>query len=195
MKKFSNKPLRATTRDAVLVTIVSVAVTLIILWIWYVYSEVAAGDRDYLPILLQSAVISMACQYVYEYSGLNAMIAESSIRYSKGTTLEKYAKSRNAMLWAIYARLKEPTAGARKRLHILQYISDQPYETLRAAKDSEKVPHELSGISADELRLLSAATVEMNEDMIRDMLEHGFDGWDVEAGLLGDTVVRKKMGD
>jgi hypothetical protein len=187
VKKYSNKPLWVTTRDAAIVTIISVAITLIITWIWYLYSATPAAQRTYGSTLLQASAISMASQYVYEYTGFNAMIAESSIRYSKGTTLEKYAKSRAAMLWDIYSHIKDPSADVEKRLHQLQYIIAEPYESVH-----KKPPEELGGLTEEELRVISVATVEMDEDMIRDMLEHGFDGWRVESGILGDTVLPKQ---
>jgi len=92
----SDKPFLITTRDALIVSILTVLVSVII----YFFMYLVAGDLEFmastsfLSIVGKSFVISIGLQFAYEYAGLNAMLAESSMRYAKGSALSKY-KSRN----------------------------------------------------------------------------------------------------
>lgn len=92
----SDKPFLITTRDALIVSVLTVLVSVII----YFFMYLVTGDLEsmfswsFLGIIGKSLAICIALQYGYEYAGLNAMLAESSMRYAKGSALSKY-KSRN----------------------------------------------------------------------------------------------------
>lgn len=107
IKSISNKPLKITTRDAVIVTALTLVATIIVMWLYFVATSTPANNRIYgvAGIILTS----MAAQYLYEYSGANNMIAESSLRYAKGSTLEKYVSRREAMIYqCLYKLLQLP---------------------------------------------------------------------------------------
>ena len=94
----STKPFLITTRDALIVSVITVLVTIIIMFFLYL----ALGNLGYLGtgdfwfLMGRGFVISMVLQYAYEYIGFNAMLAESSIRYAKGSALEKFKSRRHA---------------------------------------------------------------------------------------------------
>lgn len=94
----STKPFLITTRDALIVSVITVLVTIIIMFFLYL----ALGNLGYLGtgdfwfLMGRGFLISMVLQYSYEYVGFNAMLAESSIRYAKGSALEKFKSRRHA---------------------------------------------------------------------------------------------------
>jgi hypothetical protein len=92
----SDKPFLVTTRDAVIVAIITVIVVVIMLF----FVKLATGKlsemmtADFGWYIVQSFALYVAFQYAYEYAGFNAMLAESAMRYAKGSALSKY-QSRN----------------------------------------------------------------------------------------------------
>jgi hypothetical protein len=55
----------------------------------------------------QTALLAFILQFIYEYLGVNAMIYESSARYMKGTTLDKFSNVASAKCYLVYNRLRE----------------------------------------------------------------------------------------
>ena len=105
LKSISAKPLRVTTRDAIIVTSMTLIATLAMMWIYYAATDTPLDTRDYGTIAYQTILTSMAAQYVYEYTGVNNMLAESSMRYAKGSTLAKYVSRREATVYQCYYEL------------------------------------------------------------------------------------------
>jgi hypothetical protein len=117
IKSISNKPIKITTRDAVIITILTVVSMLIITMIYFNVTDTPAADRNYGSLAAQTALTSMAAQYFYEYSGANNMIAESSLRYAKGSTLDKYVSRREAVIYeCLYKLLNSPKYKDREEL-------------------------------------------------------------------------------
>lgn len=129
LKKYSNKPVWLTSRDATFVTAVSLIITLCVLYLWYYASSTPASQRTYLVTALQTIASCFLAQFVCEYTGINNMIAESSIRYSKGTTLEKYANGRNNIVYqtALQMLHADPEQTFWHRLDALCAANDDPY--------------------------------------------------------------------
>jgi len=75
-------------------------VTLVMIIYWYVTSntETLAAKMTYIGEIF---LISLACQYAYEYAGINGMLAESSLRYARGKTLSKFVNTRVALCYKI----------------------------------------------------------------------------------------------
>ncbi len=116
--KFSTKPLRTTLRDTVLVTAITLLVTVVLMLIYYyVYIRILnktnitdSGDTsvikiDWTGVLMQTAAVSIGSQFLYEYLGVNAVLAENSIRYASNTTLNKFREPRLAMINKVYLRM------------------------------------------------------------------------------------------
>lgn len=141
LKKYSNKPLWLTTRDAALVTLVSLVITLCVLYVWYRVSGTPTAQQTYLVSAVQTICACFLAQYVCEYAGINNIIAESSVRYSKGTTLEKYTQGRNGVACKValdVLRSDNESQGALwNRLDILCAANDDPYELQRVVDARE----------------------------------------------------------
>lgn len=102
-KKYSTKPFLITARDAVIVTALTLVATLLLTWIYL--KTVGGSSVDWTAIAGQTIAISLAAQFAYEYSGVNNMIAESSIKYATGSTLSKYAGRRSALICDVHSAI------------------------------------------------------------------------------------------
>jgi hypothetical protein len=100
---YSNKPLLITIRDGFFLSLVALIVYAIILIFYYFKFGDSIFTYGNLRGAIEQFVVSMLCQFIYEYSSINAMVAESSVRYSKGSTLEKYTSRRHAILHKLYS--------------------------------------------------------------------------------------------
>lgn len=130
IRYISNKPLKITTRDAIIITALTLIATIIVMWLYFVATSTPASSRIYgvAGIILTS----MAAQYLYEYSGANNMIAESSLRYAKGSTLQKYVSRREAMIYQCLYKLlqlpkyKQQEENIKHNFDILKIILTEP---------------------------------------------------------------------
>jgi hypothetical protein len=75
--------------------------------------------------LVKAFLFSFICQFLYEYTGYNSMIAESSIRYATGSTLVKYTTRRRAVLETIYAQ-SDKSANIRANYEMLALFLEKP---------------------------------------------------------------------
>lgn len=198
VKSISTKPLWITTRDAIIVTALTLVTTLIVMAIYWWYYEL---PTDYIGTATQTIVASMASQYLYEYSGANNMIAESSLRYAHGSTLEKYTSRREAIAYKCLYRLKlsgydNPTL--QKRFDQLISIITSPDMTgamsdyaqgkLSQVMLIDKYPESKSllELPLTTLQILESLTDRINEPLIYDILVNGFEQYHVESSLLTD---------
>lgn len=117
----STKPFLITTRDALIVSVITVLVMVILLFFY----NLATGNLSYMGTgefwigIGRSFAISMVLQYSYEYAGFNAMLAESSIRYAKGSALEKFKSRRHAFFAQIaYNEARKALSDEAKRHQI-----------------------------------------------------------------------------
>lgn len=100
----SEKPFLITTRDALIVAVITVLVIVILKGLYYLIT----GNVSYMTTgefwmgAASSFGMALAFQYAYEYAGFNAMLAESAMRYAKGSALSKY-QSRNGAFVATIA--------------------------------------------------------------------------------------------
>jgi len=129
IKSISTKPLWVTTRDAVIVTALTVVATLLVMAIYWWATDQSVSGTDYFNMAVQTIVTSMAAQYLYEYSGVNNMIAESSLRYAKGSTLSKYSSRREAVAYKclydiLQSRKYDETTVRNNFKHLLLLVSD-----------------------------------------------------------------------
>lgn len=220
LKSISSKPLLVTTRDAVIITAVTLVATLIMTWIFFMYSGTAWADQSYGLMTLQTIAISMVAQYAYEYSGVNNMLAESSMRYAKGSTLGKYASRREAMLYqCLYELLnvplyKEKEATIRGNFSALLIIVTDPDLAGRLADAAgnnikideirEKFPKKVKNIdkvvdllSTDSLAAAPTLGDHITENMVFDILVNGFgdyvlDGaaWTLQIKITPEMTAR-----
>jgi len=92
----SEKPFLITSRDALIVAVITVLVMLV--FMFFVHLVAGTTEKmltmDFALTMGKSFGTALAFQYAYEYAGFNSMLAESAMRYAKGSALSKY-KSRN----------------------------------------------------------------------------------------------------
>lgn len=192
LKSISTKPFKITTRDAVIVTVIALVITLIFTWL---YARFTNTPADYGSTIWQTIVISISSQYIYEYIGINNMLAESSIRYAKGSTLSKYVSRRNAMIYEIYYKLLASGLYTEDQLKanftLLRLISEYPgavsgfpdnINKISAKKRQELSP--LNGLPKSQLDVLKLMVDRVNEDLAYDIMVNG----------IGDYKVIKFIG-
>lgn len=163
LKSISMKPLRITTRDAMIVTALTLVATMVAVWLY----TMIVGDWGvaWSTLALQTIATSMAAQYLYEYSGSNNMIAESSLRYAKGSTLSKYVSRREAIVYECLYKLFEVPA---------EEVSDS--SSSNETKSSDSVPWRPKGKYRTD-------TVRRNFHYLLMILTHP-----AEAGVAQDVV-------
>jgi len=146
IKPGSTKPFLITTRDALIVAVVTVLIMLIFLVIYnFVMGtlEVVKTGEFWIGIG-KTLVISLFIQYVYEYIGFNVMLAESAIRYGKGSSLEMFKDSRHALTykWAYTMMMEDvstvPEDILKKNLRLLITVLDNIREGPLIARYLEK---------------------------------------------------------
>lgn len=163
LKSISMKPLRITTRDAMIVTALTLVATMVAVWLY----TMIVGDWGvaWSTLALQTIATSMVAQYLYEYSGSNNMIAESSLRYAKGSTLSKYVSRREAIVYECLYKLFEVPA---------EEVSDS--SSSNETKSSDSVPWRPKGKYRTD-------TVRRNFHYLLMILTHP-----AEAGVAQDVV-------
>lgn len=187
LKSLSTKPLWVTTRDALVVTALTVVTTLLVMALYWWYYEL---PTDFVGTGMQTAAASMAAQYLYEYSGVNNMIAESSLRYAKGSTLSKYTSRREAAAYTCFYKLKlsgYESDAFEKRFQQLLAVLTTPDMTGAIADYANgkivkvilvsKFPESdiLLDLPLDTLRILESLSDNINDQLIYDILVNGFE--------------------
>lgn len=203
----SSKPLLITARDGLLLSIVAVIVYVIILIFYYYAFDAPIFTRENMVGAAESFALSIMCQLIYEYSSLNAMVAESSLRYAKGSTLQKYTSRRHAMLNELYYKLgasatPDVKTALKKNMIVLSLLVSQPGTLYKINNMAAEMGAELDAsvlltkinatnthitraeldavleIDTAILREMPAVLDDMDEDIIEDILMNGFDGYD-----------------
>jgi hypothetical protein len=97
----STKPFLTTTRDSIIIAIITVLVFLIMMVAYYFATGNLAEIKTsaFWMTMGRSFAFTLFLGYAYEYAGFNAMLAESAMRYAKGSALSKY-KTRNEAIIA-----------------------------------------------------------------------------------------------
>lgn len=85
LKTYSAKPLRLTARDAVWIAALTIIATLFYMITYSASTGVEYTQTEYVNRVISAGCISIIAQFLYEYSGTNAMVAESSIKYAQKT--------------------------------------------------------------------------------------------------------------
>jgi hypothetical protein len=213
MRQGSNKPLMTTFKDSVIVTVVSLVITLIILFIysWYVGDDIRLTVGS---VVVQTVGVCMVSQFIYEYIGVNAMLQESSLRYAKGGPLKTFMTTRSANIYNVYnelsvgsgVRSNEMTINMQKLLLILD--ANLVYKVLRwLEKNSvrgvniEEIAN-VAGCGVNDISLLlslcddsvtylkgSQRLIEiLDRDIIKYILLNGFCGFTLVGGGLTDEL-------
>lgn len=122
IKSVSGKPLLVTARDGLIVMIVTLVVTLICVWLYYKLTLAIAAssvtEPDWKTLIVRTSATAFALAFVYEYTGINNMLSESSMRYAKGTTLEKYTTRRSALLHECLYKISNNQSGLPPNVNI-----------------------------------------------------------------------------
>jgi hypothetical protein len=100
LHKHSSKPLLYGTRDAIIVAFLTVLVLLIMYFIYYLATGNLATMKTaaFWESLGKSFLTSLILGYIYEYGGINARFSAESMRYAKGSTLDKFQKRNQAVV-------------------------------------------------------------------------------------------------
>lgn len=184
VKHFSNKPFFTTLRDSLIATSVSLAIVLIVMFMYYHFLGTPDSDRDWKGIIIRGMITTISTQFVYEYLGVNNMLAESSMRYARGSTLSKYTTRKSAMVHQVYYETLEqliddkiPNPPTREeieeRFTTVKYLIENPQVRGKLSSASEN-PTKLKSL-LDELPehiqlVLSPITTHMNLDTFIDRL-------------------------
>ncbi len=124
----SSKPFLITGKDAIFIAAATVLAYLIVIILFYLIMEtpdkILTRDNGY--ALIRTFTTAMIVQYLYEYTGLNEIISESSIRYAKGSTLDKFVSRRHASLYEEYAMVPNKTPAIKNNMHVLKIAASQP---------------------------------------------------------------------
>jgi len=211
LKSISSKPFKVTTRDALVITLLTLVATLVCLLIYYVVLRTPDKDRDYKSVAIQTVLTTLACSYLYEYVGINNMLAESSMRYAKGGTLAKYVSRREALLYECWYKLladayyKSKEAEMKPQFDILQIMLTEPdligriidyNNTVGDANRSRmladinaKFPKAknisvILGLPSATINAMSEISDHMNENIAYDILVNGWDGYELTDGTF-----------
>lgn len=196
----SKKPILITARDALWLSGIALTVYFVIIIIFYmvgiVYTPYEIGTGA-----IKAFVYSFICQFAYEYTGYNAMIAESSIRYAKRSTLEKYTSRREALLHKIYYNVllrenRQNDDEIKHRMVILSYAITNPNVLAKfieriKKKKPQKIDESniLNNIPDNIIVLLPTIVNEMDENIIEDILQNGFDGYISDKKTLIESLL------
>jgi len=120
IKTLSDKPILVTMRDAAILMVVVLVITLICTWLYYKLFPANGEPIDWKFLILKTSAASLMLTFIYEYGGINSMLAESSLRYAKGSTLNKYKSAREMMLYECFYNL----SGDQSSLPVDVTISD-----------------------------------------------------------------------
>lgn len=190
----SNKPYSITARDAIIIAVATLVVTLLVYALKYLYD----GTHDFINLIWQTLLVTFALQFVYEYGGLNAMVEESSLRYAKGTPLGIFKSTRRAMIYNVYNSLQADQQNE-TNLAKLVAILDTPavnkiLSLVKKGKSKEDIINTLGDkysernitllltltddSSSHEVLRASTRLIELlDEDLTRWILVHGFAGF------------------
>lgn len=172
IKTLSNKPLRVTAKDAAIVAALTVVATLLILWAYWTATDAPDDQRQYVSRGVTAAAIAVGAQFIYEYTGTNNRIAENSLRYAKGTTLDKYISARESVL----QRGLRKVAGddATSRYKILKIALRHP-DLIDVARDKRELTSDHDVHKVEQLRTLSATQLSKLQRDIERMTEASVD--------------------
>jgi len=206
LKSISSKPLKVTGRDALIVTVLTIVITLVCTWLYYMAIDAPEGSRDYITVALQTAGTTLVLQYIYEYTGVNNMIAESSIRYAQGTSLAKYASRREALIYRCLYKLlasdkyKQHEETIKNNFRKLKIILINPklsgdimdlHEGSRTMEElHRKYPNNIEDIATlltlpgTVIPAVNTISDRISEEIVYDILVNGFDGY-----VLKDTLI------
>lgn len=186
----SSKPLRITLRDTAILTIITVIITIIYSYFHFWFTEVPPEKQNWSAILASTVISSASAAIIYEYSGVNNMLAENSIRYARGSTLDKYKSRREAMLYKYYYKLlnsgKYNAEELKDRFNALKFIIKYPNIAGKIAdgKDIEKICTDnkcdagvLSNIPPETIKSLNYIGDRLSKNIIYDILVNGWSGY------------------
>jgi hypothetical protein len=202
MKIASSKPISRTIKDGIILASLSLIVVITMMVVYHYFMGTAMTKDDMYSILWQTIAITIVQTAASEYLGINNIIAESSMRYAKGSTLNKYRTRREALLYqCLYKLLNSKyndannvdTAEIELRARLIRNLIDHPYirgkiadaaagdkfessvADIRAKhQDKEKIIETLLKIPKDSLPAIDALTDRLNEYIIYDILVNGF---------------------
>ncbi len=198
IKVGSNKPYLITSRDALIITVITLMVAIVMYLIWVTYKGSGIDKSDLLSLSAQTVGATFVLQFAYEYLGLNAMILESSLRYAKGSPLGNFITTRSAMIYNVRNALgPDPAMDTRLRQLLLilnapllrsvkKHIGKPVAEIATLAKTTQENVELLlrlgDGDQKDYLRGATALAEIISEDIARYILLNGFKGFSLASG-------------
>lgn len=197
IKSLSSKPLLITTRDALITTMATLTISIIVLIFYNYFTGTIFTWYDYGIFIARVVAVSMAAQYLYEYIGINNMVAESSIRYARGSTLEKYVSRRSALFYeCLYKvlthidalnsqlRVNLTSAKIKRRFKILKILSVHPdILTLKPRDQKTRERIDLVKSVPDEyLFAVQLLIIRISPPIIYDILINGFTNYTLSDG-------------
>jgi hypothetical protein len=209
VKSISTKPLRVTLRDSIYISIASVIVLLVITFIYNQFS-VEVEKLTFTNVAINTVLATIVAQFTYEYSGLNNIVAESSMRYSKGSSLEKYVSRRDALVYQLYYQIKEAIQAGKmadipdinSRFTLLRFIllhpnitasiaDGKPIESVMKLVSSANIPivQTLYQMPQAQREILGILSDRANKFTICDILVNSFDEYAPDKKfIVFDTI-------
>ena len=158
-------------------------------------------------LILSTVVSTGTAAFIYEYTGINNILAESSIRYAQGSTLDKYKSRRDALLHECFYKLltsrkyENSHVDIHKNFKLLKAIVKHPglMGKIRDIPDvtidelnklKEKYPKKIYAITMIEklpletIKSLNYIGDRLTENIAYDILVHGFDGYTISGSVL-----------
>lgn len=142
----SVKPFWITTRDALIVSVITVLITVIMYIFIFLFTGSLSSmvSMSFAGTLFKSFAIAMSLQYAYEYVGVNAMLCESASRYYTDQALSKYTTRAHALTdsasidnaWAV---INNSTAKDDPILKEIQKNQKKFHAMVRSTQDAYKI--------------------------------------------------------
>lgn len=202
IKKISSKPIKKTLKEAIIMIVITLIITILFTYIynWLIEEEFNGWDT----LVISTVISTGAAAFIYEYSGINNILAESSIRYAQGSTLDKYKSRRDALLQECFYKLlnsrkyEDKHEQIHKNFKLLKVIVRHPglmgkigdMTTINAYELKEKYPKKIYAIEMieklplDIIKSLNYIGDRLTENIIYDILIYGFDGYAVSGNIL-----------
>ena len=96
----SSKPFLYATRDALIVASLTVVVLIVLMILFYlILGQISyVITFEFWLTMLRSFFQALLLAYIWEYAGINARFSSESMRYAKGTILDKYQRRNEAAI-------------------------------------------------------------------------------------------------
>lgn len=162
---YSSKPILAGTRDALIVATITVIILVIIAFVYYAATGnlKTMGTGDYWISVGRSFLTSLILGYVYEYGGINARFSAEAMRFAKGSTLDVYQTSNEALVAKLTSdqyraevlRELQKNPGCSVDLEKINEHADKLHSMIRATRELKMIARMYDAPAEEVLKVLT----------------------------------------